>query len=148
MSLRERLGQWLLGAAQAPTAIETKDSAAVTSTLGGLGWPQPMLYAALGGYASNTGVPVTPFTALQAAAVYACIRSVSQDMAVLKPFVRRTLAGGGYRRELQHPLNKLFRRPNRWQTRFEFISYMIPRSACAVIRMSSSSATKTPIRSS
>jgi len=35
------------------------------------------------------------------------------------------LPGGGYRRELQHPLNKLFRRPNRWQTRFEFISYVI-----------------------
>ena len=36
-----------------------------------------MLYAALGGYASNTGVEtvVTPFTALQAAAVYACIRA-------------------------------------------------------------------------
>ena len=130
MSFRERLGQWILGAASQPPArveptIAVKDSAAVTSTLGGLGWPQPMLYAALGGYASNTGVPVTPFTALQAAAVYACIRSVSQDMAILKPFVRRCLPSGGYRRELQHPLNKLFRRPNRWQTRFEFVSYML-----------------------
>jgi len=127
MTFRERLGAWLLGGSPAAgsAAPETKDSAAVTSTLGGLGWPQPMLYAALGGYASNTGVPVTPFTALQAAAVYACVRSVSQDMAVLKPFVRRVLPSGGYRRELQHPLNKLFRRPNRWQTRFEFISYVI-----------------------
>ena len=130
MSIRERLGQWILGDAPQQVArveptVETKDSAAVTSTLGGLGWPQPMLYAALGGYACNTGVPVTPFTALQAAAVYACIRSVSQDMAILKPFVRRCLPSGGYRRELQHPLNKLFRRPNRWQTRFEFVSYMI-----------------------
>jgi HK97 family phage portal protein len=106
-------------------SLETKNDAAVTSTLGGLGWPQPMLYAALGGYASNTGVPVTPFTALQASAVYACIRMISQDMAMLKPFVRRTLVNGGYRRELQHPLGKLFRRPNRWQTPFEFISYMI-----------------------
>jgi HK97 family phage portal protein len=35
------------------------------------------------------------------------------------------LVGGGYRRELQHPLTKLFRRPNRWQTRFEFVSYML-----------------------
>ena len=84
-----------------------------------------MLYAALGGYASNTGVPVTPFTALQAAAVYACIRMISQDMAMLKPFIRRELPSGGYRREQQHPLNKLFRRPNRWQTRFEFVSYML-----------------------
>ena len=127
MSLRQRVGSWLMGAApQSAPAPETKaDAAASSSTLGGLGWPQPMLYAALGGTASNTGVPVTPFTALQASAVYACIRMISQDMAMLKPFVRRTLVGGGYRRELQHPLNKLFRRPNRWQTQFEFISYMV-----------------------
>ena len=107
------------------TAPETKADAAVTSTLGGLGWPQPMLYAALGGYASNTGVPVTPFTALQSAAVYSCVRCISQDLAMLKPFVRRKLVGGGYRREPLHPLNKLFRKPNRWQTWFEFISYVM-----------------------
>jgi HK97 family phage portal protein len=106
-----------------PEAVETKD--AVTSTLGGLGWPQPMLYAALGGYASNTGVPVTPFTALQAAAVYACVRSISQDMAVLRPFIRRRLTGGGYRILTEHALLPLFRRPNRWQTWFEFICYAI-----------------------
>lgn len=130
MSIRERLGQWLIGAPQQTAArvepsLETRDSAAVTSTLGGVGWPQPMLYAALGGYASNSGVPVTPFTALQAAAVYSCIRAISQDVAMLQPFVRRRLIGGGYHRELQHPLNKLFRRPNRWQTWFEFIGYAI-----------------------
>jgi HK97 family phage portal protein len=123
-SLRERLGQWLIGAPPQPPA-ETKADAAITSTLGGLGWPQPMLYAALGGYASNTGVPVTPFTALQSAAVYACIRAISQDIALLPPFVRRSLPGGGYKRVPTHPLNKLFRRPNRWQTWFEFIGYAV-----------------------
>ena len=102
-----------------------KDASGVTSTLGGLGWPQPMLYAALGGYASNTGVPVTPFTALQAAAVYACVRFISQDIAMLKPFVRRCLPGGKFKRDTQHPLVKLFRKPNRWQTRFEFFSYWV-----------------------
>ena len=125
MSLRERLGQWRLGAAQAPTAIETKDSAAVTSTLGGLGWPQPTLYAALGGVCIKYWRSGYAIHRVAGGGGLCRIRSVSQDMAVLKPFVRRTLAGGGYRRELQHPLNKLFRRPNRWQTRFEFISYMI-----------------------
>lgn len=103
---------------------EQKADAAVTSTLGGLGWPQPMLYAALGGYASNTGVPVTPFTSLQSMAVYGCIRAISQDIGVLTPFIRRRLVDGtGYRRDTKHPLNKLFRRPNRWQTWFEFIGY-------------------------
>ena len=123
-SIRERLGQWLIGTSPA-AAPETKADAAITSTLGGLGWPQPMLYAALGGYASNTGVPVTPFTALQSAAVYACIRAISQDMAMLAPFIRRRLLGGGYLRVNNHPLTKLFRRPNRWQTWFEFIGYAI-----------------------
>lgn len=123
-SLRQRVGQWLLGPLPAAPP-ETKADSAVTSTLGGLGWPQPMLYAALGGYASNSGVPVTPFTALQSAAVYACIRAISQDIAMLTPFVRRRLTGGGYRREPYHPLNKLFRRPNRWQTWFEFIGYAV-----------------------
>jgi HK97 family phage portal protein len=124
-SLRERVVQWLIGAPPAPPPTETKADSAITATLGGLGWPQPMLYAALGGYASNTGVPVTPFTALQASTVYACIRIISQDIGMLSPFVRRTLAGGGYRRVLNHPLSKLFRRPNRWQTWFEFISYAV-----------------------
>ena len=102
-----------------------KDAGAPASTLGGLGWPQPMLYAALGGYASNTGVPVTPFTALQAAAVYACIRFISQDIAMLRPFLRRKMAGGKYCIETRHPLLKVFAKPNRWQTRFEFFSYWV-----------------------
>lgn len=125
------LWSWLTGS-QPPVVVnhiepslEQKADSAITSTLGGLGWPQPMLYAALGGYASNTGVPVTPFTSLQSMAVYGCIRAISQDIAILTPFVRRRLARGGYRRDLDHPLNTLFRRPNRWQTWFEFISYCV-----------------------
>jgi HK97 family phage portal protein len=106
-----------------PTVV--KNDAAVTSTLGGLGWPQPMLYAALGGYASNTGVPVTPFTSMQSMAVYGCIRAISQDMAMLRPFVRRRLIGGGYQIMDRHPLVKVFRRPNRWQTWYEFIGYAL-----------------------
>jgi hypothetical protein len=70
------------------------------------------------------GVPVTPFTALQAAAVYACIRAISQDMAMLAPFIRRRVSDG-FLRVPTHPLNKLFRRPNRWQTWFEFIAYVV-----------------------
>ena len=49
-----------------------------------LAFPQPLLYAALGGYASNTGVPVTPMTALQSA-VYGCIKCIGEDIAGLPP---------------------------------------------------------------
>lgn len=122
-SIRERVGQWLIGAPSADPP-QIKADSAITSTLGGLGWPQPMLYAALGGYASNTGVPVTPFTALQSAAVYACIRAISQDIAMLVPFIRRRVSDG-FVRVPTHPLNKLFRRPNRWQIWAEFIGYAV-----------------------
>lgn len=117
----------LQGTAREPrfTMPVQKNDGAVTSTLGGLGWPQPMLYAALGGYASNTGVPVTPFTALQTAAVYGCVRCISQDIAMLRPFVRKELAVSGYTIEKRHPLMALFRNPNRWQTPFEFWSYLV-----------------------
>jgi HK97 family phage portal protein len=104
-------------------SVEKADGA-VTSTLGGLGWPQPMLYAALGGYASNTGVAVTPFTALQSAAVYSCVRAISQDIAMLRPFVRRRVSNG-FKIDLDHPLNKLFAKPNRWQTWFEYQGYVM-----------------------
>jgi HK97 family phage portal protein len=110
---------------EAAPAPEQKDAGGPTSTLGGLGWPQPMLYAALGGYASNTGVPVTPFTALQAAAVYACVKFISQDIAMLRPFLRRRIGKGQWVLETRHPLLKILAKPNPWQTRFEFMSYWV-----------------------
>jgi HK97 family phage portal protein len=123
--MRHRYGQYFGTPREPHITLPAKDASGVTSTLGGLGWPQPMLYAALGGYASNTGVPVTPFTALQAAAVYACVRFISQDIALLKPFIRRRLNNGSYHIESKHPLNSLWRNPNRWQTPFEFFSYWV-----------------------
>ena len=106
-----------------PAPVQKNDS--VTSTLGGIGWPQPMLYAALGGYASNTGVPVTPFTALQSAAVYSCIRCIAQDIALLRPGVQARLPNGLIRKLPIHPVNLLFSRPNQWMTAYEFWSYMV-----------------------
>lgn len=69
---------------------------------------------------SNTGQPVNHLTALQATAVYACVKCLSEDIAKLPLVIRRRLRGGGYQTDTDHPLNHLFRRPNRWQTGFEF----------------------------
>lgn len=71
------------------------------------------------GLLSNTGQPVNHLTALQATAVYACVKCLSEDIAKLPLVVRRRLRGGGYKPDTDHPLNLLFRRPNRWQTGFE-----------------------------
>jgi HK97 family phage portal protein len=100
-------------------------SGSLVSQVNSLAFPQPLLYAALGGYASNTGVPVTPLTALQSMAVYGCCRAISDDIAGLGINVRRRLPKGGWENDPTHPLVELFAKPNRWQTAFEFWSYLV-----------------------
>lgn len=77
------------------------------------------------GFPSNTGIPVTPLTAMQAAAVYGCCKCIGEDIAGLDVQVRRKLAAGGWAVDTEHRLNRLFRRPNRWQTRFHFWTYLL-----------------------
>ncbi|HSR77257.1 MAG TPA: phage portal protein [Xanthobacteraceae bacterium] len=109
-----------------PPATEASvEKQGIVGALNSFAFPQPALFAALGGHASSTGVPVTPLTALQAAAVYGCTKCISEDIAGLKIQIRRRLAGGGWVIIENHPLVHLFRRPNRWQTAFQFWSYML-----------------------
>jgi HK97 family phage portal protein len=62
---------------------------------------------------------------MQAAAVYGCCKAISEDIAGLSLQVRRRSAGGGWIVDGDHPLNRLFRRPNRWQTAFHFWSFLL-----------------------
>jgi HK97 family phage portal protein len=103
----------------------TKQPGDVVGSINSLAFPQPLLYAALGGYASNTGVPVTPFTSLQSAAVYGCCKCISEDIASLPLQVRRRAANGGWMVDRQHPLALLFKKPNRWMSAWQFWSYAL-----------------------
>src|ERR1019366_7590111 len=87
--------------------------------------PNPGMMFALGGFPSNTGIPVTPYSALQASAVYACIKVLSEDVAKLPLRVRRKLTGGGWQDATDHPVNHLLHAPNDWQTPFEFWAYLV-----------------------
>ncbi|HET8634232.1 MAG TPA: phage portal protein, partial [Gemmatimonadales bacterium] len=91
----------------------------------GLASPQPWLMGALGALSSASGLPVTPLTALQSAAVYSCVRCLSEDLAKLPLGVRRKLSDGGSVPEPRHALNALFQRPNRWMTGFDFVAYIV-----------------------
>lgn len=96
----------------------------INDLIGGLNsfaFPQGPIYP--GFYGSNTGIPVTPYTALQAPAVYACCRCIAEDIAGLNLQIRRRLRGGGWIVDYDHPLNKVLRRPNEWQSRFQFWTY-------------------------
>ena len=106
-------------------AAAAKQPGDIVGSLNSMAFPQPLLYAALGGYASNTGVPVTPFTALQSAAVYCCCKCISEDIACLPLQVRRRTPTGGWALDLTHPLMDLFRKPNRWMTATQFWAYVL-----------------------
>jgi len=73
----------------------------------------------------STGVAVNPFSAMQAAAVYGCVKRLSEDVGKLPLRIRRRLRKGGYTVDLDHPLNRLFRKPNEWQTASQCWSYYV-----------------------
>lgn len=81
--------------------------------------------AGMGALPSATGLPVTPFTALQAGAVFACVRCIAEDWAKLPVRIERLRPGGlGYDVLRDHYLARLMRRPNRWQVPFQFWSFV------------------------
>lgn len=78
-----------------------------------------------GGMESSAGVSVTPESAMHVAAVYACIRVLSETLAQLPIHVYERQANGNKRLALEHPLNRILSaQPNGWQTSFEFIEML------------------------
>lgn len=70
-------------------------------------------------------VRVDPTSAMQTAAVYACVRVVSEDVAKLPLCIYRRERGGSRREAADHPLHRLFRDgPNAWQSAYEFKELM------------------------
>lgn len=71
-----------------------------------------------------SGVRVNQSTAMQVTAVLACVRVRSQDVAKLPPLIYRWAADGSRVQATDHFLYSIFRRPNDWQTWFEFCEMM------------------------
>jgi HK97 family phage portal protein len=77
------------------------------------------------GWDSAAGMSVTPESAMQLAAVYACIRVRSESLASCPLIVYKRLPNGGKVRAPEHPLYQvLHNSPNQWQTSLEFIEMM------------------------
>jgi len=70
---------------------------------------------------SKSGVNVTWQTAMQVGAAFACARVIAEGLAQVPFKLFREKAGGGREPARDHGLYKLFsRKPNEWQTGFEF----------------------------
>src|SRR5205085_366953 len=63
---------------------------------------------------------VTPDSAMRVAAVFACVRVLSETLAQLPWHVYERMPDGTKRLALDHPLSGTLRQPNTWQTPFEF----------------------------
>jgi phage portal protein BeeE len=73
-----------------------------------------------GGRASKSGVSVTWKSALDVSTVLACCRVIAEGVAQV-PFRLYQETNGSRRLASDHPLNRVIsRRPNPWQTSFEF----------------------------
>ncbi|MTI12640.1 phage portal protein [Sansalvadorimonas verongulae] len=88
--------------------------------------PSDWLTNALGGARPTaTGIRVTPDTALTSSAVLSCILVISEDIAKL-PLILYQRDGDGKKRAVEHPVYKLVhRKPNRFQSPFEFKQMMM-----------------------
>lgn len=74
-----------------------------------------------GGPPSRTGISVTWASALEVSTVLACLRVIAEGIAQVPFRLYQDSEGRGGQPATQHPLyDVLYRRPNRWQTSFEF----------------------------
>lgn len=78
------------------------------------------------GLMSKAGQIVTADKAMQVMAVLSCLRVVSEDVAQVTRGLFKKGDNGGRDEAKDHALSKIFlRRPNPWQTGFEFIEMMV-----------------------
>jgi len=104
---------------------QTNETNLVSKGVASFDSPGSLLGFSTGYIPSDTGTPVTPFSAMQVATAYACCRVLAEDIAKLPIRLRRRQKGGGSVVDLDHPINRLLWRPNPWQTPFDFKSYLV-----------------------
>ena len=77
--------------------------------------------ALFGNQRSNSGQSVTPDSALNVAAVYACVNRIAKTVAMLPLNVMQKLPTGGHEIAVNHRCQNLVsRRPNQWQTSYDW----------------------------
>lgn len=87
-------------------------------------------FGAWGFMPGSSGLAVTPYGALQIAAVWSCVKRLAEDIGKLpRQILRRTgrlsQLSEGKKVDTKHPLNALLRRPNAWQTPIQCWGYLI-----------------------
>lgn len=74
---------------------------------------------------TSSGITVSQYNFLQDATALACIQILSSDVAKLPLIISRRLPNGGKEPAREHPLYKLFKCPNDYMTRYEWIEHLM-----------------------
>jgi HK97 family phage portal protein len=74
-----------------------------------------------GGASTDAGVRVGPDSAMKYSAVWACMNIIARSIASLRPSAFRRLTGDDREPAREHWAYGLMRRPNRWQTTYEYL---------------------------
>src|ERR1035437_2866300 len=82
------------------------------------------LYPLLGGTKSATGLAINQSTAVSVSTVFACVSIRSKDVARCSPRLTREGAARADKPITNHPIAKLFKRPNDYQNWTEFCRQM------------------------
>lgn len=88
------------------------------------GVPSQGFLPTLGAMPASSGAIISQATAITVPAVYACVSVRSEDVARCAPRLYRPLGDGSREEVKDHPVARLFRRPNKLQTWFEFCEQM------------------------
>jgi HK97 family phage portal protein len=86
--------------------------------------PSSSLMFSTGAWPSNTGVPTSPLASFQIAAVYACISAIANDLSKLPILVQQRVGTGGWKTIPNHPVSKLLKEPNNYQTTADLVSHL------------------------
>lgn len=97
---------------------------ALFATKSGLGSSEAILDYLTRGSQSISGQHVNETSAMRVAAVYSCVSLIAGTLATLPLHVYERTAEGDRRRRDQHPVSIVFRKPNRLQTRVDFLQQM------------------------
>jgi HK97 family phage portal protein len=103
-----------------------------------VGAPSYGMMPQLGSITSASGAQISQGTAMTVSTVYACVNRLATDLARCSPVLFRSETDGSKTR-VEHPIAKLFQKPNRQQTWFEFdrqmwTGYLLRGNAYAAIR--------------
>jgi HK97 family phage portal protein len=70
--------------------------------------------------ARSAGIRVTPDNAMQICTVFACIRARTESLAALPMMLYKRTSDGGREPDPEHPVSRIFKRANRWQSWQDF----------------------------